>query len=105
MVDYTALEGKSTLIGGLETNKDGSFSKKAEKIMLSDEEFEKVCKYVNTLVQNACEQIIDGNILASPINGACNYCSYKNVCGFDKEQGRKVSEITKETIIEAIDEC
>ncbi len=104
MVDNTVLKGTSTLIDGLGVRKDGEFNRYAAEDVLSDKQFELVCRYVNTLVENACKQILEGNILATPIDGTCNYCGYKNVCGFDKEQGRKVGKVTKDTIIEAIDE-
>ena len=104
-LDNTIFEnGSSVLIKGIKIKKDGSLYGTTEANCLEDKEFRNVCKYVNMLATNACREIIDGYIIPSPYENACEYCIYKGVCGFDKQTGRTVQNITKETILEAINE-
>ncbi len=104
-LDNTIFEqGSSVLIKGVKVKKDGSLYSSTQSNCLEDKEFEKVCKYVNELTTNACKEILEGYIVPSPYENACEYCIYKGVCGFDKQSGRTVQNITKETILEAINE-
>ena len=55
----------------------------------SKEEFEKLQKYVNKTIKEIANEILDGNIELKPYyknkQTPCEYCIYKNICGFDKE--------------------
>ena len=99
--------GKSILISGMRLTKSGDFYESAKKNVLSDKEFDLVCKYVSELSKKACTEIMDGCFIPSPNgsgrNSSCRYCQYKNVCGFDKNTGRSVDKITKQTILEAVE--
>lgn len=55
--------------------------------MATKEEFEKLQKYVNNTIKEISEEILNGNIKLKPYyknkKTPCEYCSYKNVCGFN----------------------
>lgn len=61
-------------------------------------------KYAKKLAENAVFNIADGVIVPSPYQGACNYCEYGGICGFDEDAGykeRKISGVKPKTIVEA----
>ena len=104
-LDNTIFEsGSSVLIKGIAIKKNGCLTSKSIENCLEDREFKDVCEYVNRLVSNACNEILDGEILPSPYENACENCIYSGVCGFDGKTGRIVKNITKGTIIGAVNE-
>lgn len=48
----------------LKTNKDGKVS---GKILISNEDFDRIINYVTNMVLNACKQIEDGKIAPEPL--------------------------------------
>jgi ATP-dependent helicase/DNAse subunit B len=44
----------------------------------------------------------EGVVVASPCEGACDYCKYKSMCDFDGENERTVEGVTKQTILGAV---
>ncbi len=61
-------------------------------------------KYAMKLAEQAVSDIESGVIVPSPYEKACDYCEYGGICGFDEEAGyktRKVTGVTKDTIVEA----
>ena len=80
------------LIEACDPNKTGSlypyaFKGKAVKstksgTLLSEEGFEKYCKYVLELIARNLHDMKGGFIMPSPASeGACKYCNFANVCG------------------------
>ena len=76
----------------------------------SKEEFEKLQKYVNKTIKEIANEILDGNIELKPYykkkQTPCEYCIYKNICGFDKEvfktKYRFVNKISREEFFSRI---
>ena len=72
------------------TRKDDDRVFGAEGNLLTGEQFNNVLDYILELENNAVNEILAGNIDASPVyNGnfndlPCKYCDYYGVCGFDK---------------------
>ena len=68
---------------------DPNTVKNAEKVV-SEEEFQKLINYTEVLLKKISKEILTGKIAINPTYevGAqtktpCEYCSYKNICGFD----------------------
>ena len=78
------MQDKSVVIP-VEKKKDGSFS--ARSGVLSREEMQLISSYVDAKIRSIGREILDGKIAANPYEkgneGACTYCAYKKVCGFD----------------------
>lgn len=68
-------------------NKDGSFSKTSK--VVSQEDFQKIMDYVNKKIVSLGKGILEGDVRIHPYQmdkqTACDFCSYKSVCGFDKK--------------------
>ena len=100
--------GSSKIIPAYIT-KDGTFSYKKSSIA-TKEEFEKLQKYVNKTIKEIAGEILNGNIELKPYykNGKtpCEYCVYKNTCGFDdgiyKTGYKYINKKTKEDIYDSI---
>ncbi len=69
----------------VEKKKDGTLG--ARSSVMSSEELEVVSGYVSNKVRSIGREILDGNKVCSPYEqgdrGACTFCSFKKVCGFD----------------------
>ncbi len=50
--------------------------------LISDTEFTAMSRYVKTLSKTALEEMADGNIEASPVESACEFCDYNAICEF-----------------------
>lgn len=61
---------------------DAYFGKKGRKAM-SEEDFEDFMEYSVLAARNFVRETRQGCIAASPYAGACDYCPYGGVCGFD----------------------
>ena len=59
----------------------------AKDMLLSREEFNKLCETVNAQVERICTEILDGDIDIAPRkadkSSACKFCKYKSICLFD----------------------
>ena len=75
------------------------------------EEFEKLQKYVNNTIKEISEEILNGNIKLKPYyknkKTPCEYCSYKNICGFNsglyKTEYNFINKKQKEDIFEKLE--
>ncbi|HIR75687.1 MAG TPA: helicase-exonuclease AddAB subunit AddB [Candidatus Choladousia intestinipullorum] len=81
-----AIGGDSLVIpAGLK--KDGSL--KAASSAVSTEQFEQLSDFVSSKMEKMAEEIMDGVIDVKPFadrtRSACDYCSYADVCGFDRK--------------------
>lgn len=94
--------GSKSAVIPVERKKDGSFT--AYSSVLSSEEMQVVSEYVSQKVKAIGTQIMEGNIQVDPYEkgsvGACTYCAYKGVCGFDSSipgyERRVLKEISKD---------
>jgi ATP-dependent helicase/nuclease subunit B len=78
------MENKSSVLP-VAFNKDGSLSKYSTAA--STRHFQALGRFVDQKIKDLGSQILDGNIEIAPYEAgsktACDYCSYKGVCGFD----------------------
>ncbi len=83
---------------------DAYYQKKSKKA-LPEGEFEDFLRY-SVLVSEGCAREIErGCIAASPYEGACDYCPYGALCGFDKSRGaRRESGVTAAEIVNIVRE-
>ncbi len=84
-------------------NKNGSLNK--TNATLSESEFYDYLNYSKLVSVNAINEISSGFIQPTPYEKSCEYCKFNGMCGFcQHEDGvvRKVSSISKDTIIEAV---
>lgn len=89
----------------LKYNKDGSLSKGSKAV--SGEEFHAMMHHAVEKVRKTHREILSGDISALPYRRGqetgCDYCRYRNVCGFDlKVPGYRYREIEKMTKEEAV---
>ena len=90
----------------VERNKNGTFS--ARSSVLSGEELQTVSRYVTAKIQSIGRKILDGNIDLEPYEmgkeNACQWCSFRKVCGFDPArpgcERRTLEELSKEEALE-----
>ncbi len=79
------MQEKSDVIP-VERKKDGSLS--ARSSVMSREELQVVSDYVNFKMRSIGREILDGRTTLDPYekgtSGACTYCAYRRVCGFDE---------------------
>ncbi|MBR2324042.1 MAG: hypothetical protein IKA39_04025, partial [Clostridia bacterium] len=70
---------------------------------LKPREFNAVLNYSNKIAQNAVSEMRKGFVKPIPFKDACEFCSYKGICGYDPsfEGERKTGTIHKKVIIEA----
>ena len=50
-----------------------------------------ILRYVREIIPIAIKEIVDGNVERSPIEGSCNGCSYKTICGGVEEGEERAS--------------
>ncbi|MEG0329797.1 MAG: PD-(D/E)XK nuclease family protein [Longicatena sp.] len=76
-LDIASLDDNGSHLVGVRMNKDGLV--KASKVYsLSD-----VSEYLRAMYQKIGTQIIDGKIACTPIEDACTYCTYHEICRFN----------------------
>ncbi|MBE5843794.1 MAG: helicase-exonuclease AddAB subunit AddB [Butyrivibrio sp.] len=91
--------GQESDVIRVKLNNDGSFSKRGSEVMGADD-FAEVSKYVERLIQRNGREIVSGNVEVNPYEmgdrSACDYCSFKSVCNFDRSiPGYKKRELEK----------
>lgn len=99
------MQDKSVVIP-VEKKKDGSFS--ARSGVLSREEMQLISSYVDAKIRSIGREILDGKIAANPYEkgneGACTYCAYKKVCGFDGSipgyEKRQLEDLDKQALMQ-----
>ena len=109
MQDKNLEKGKSEIIPAY-IDKTGTLSPKFSSIA-SQEEFTKLQKYINKTIKQISNEIFNGNIELKPYyknkKTPCEYCSYKNMCGFNsgiiKKNYNFINKLNKEEILEKIE--
>ena len=79
---------------------DAYFGKKNKKAM-SEEDFENFMEYSVLVARGFVKETRQGCIAASPYEGACDYCPYGSVCGFDGAP-REVGQIDYADIVNVV---
>ena len=105
MQDKNLEKGKSEIIPAY-IDKTGTLSPKFSSIA-SQEEFTKLQKYINKTIKQISNEIFNGNIELKPYyknkKTPCEYCSYKNMCGFNsgiiKKNYNFINKLNKEEIL------
>ena len=90
-------------------DKEGNLSMKKSSAV-TKEEFKKLQQYVNKAIKEIATEILNGNIALKPYykekKVPCEYCSYKNICGFNsgvyKIGYRFINKKTKEEFFEEV---
>ena len=86
-MDESLEPGKKSLVIPVALNKDGSLSRYSQTA--SREQFTALSDYVNRKIMEIGRSILDGEAAVNPYKlrkrTACDYCSYRGVCGFDEK--------------------
>ena len=86
---------------------DADLSEKKTKWMLPEEDFRDFIEYASYVAKQAKSELKSGYVEPTPYEGACKYCEYGGICGFNtcKEKPRKVGEVQVEEIVNTVREC
>lgn len=103
------MQDKSDVVP-VEKKKDGSFSSRSS--VMSSGELKVVSDYVNHKVKEIGRDILEGSIAVNPYekgtSGACTYCAYRKVCGFDSTipgyKMRSLEDLDKEELFRRMEE-
>ena len=95
----------------VEWKKDGSLSARSQ--VATEEQIQQISNYVNQKIKHIGAGILRGEMALNPYEkgqqSSCTYCSYKNVCGFDKQMPgmamRQLEELTEEQVYEKMAEA
>lgn len=100
--DNTLSEGSKSQHVSVAINKDGKLSKKSAT--LTEEEMKNYLKYAIKIAEKGVDEITSGFIEPTPYVGACTYCQYGGMCGFDLNScaERVAKKITTQTIVNAV---
>ncbi len=104
--DINIEQDRRSQIVSIALGKDGKPYKNSA--VLSEEDMQKYLKYSIKVSETCIDEIRTGYCTPSPYESACNYCAYGGMCGFSSGEGglyRKVNNVTKTTVIQAVDEC
>ena len=110
MQDNNLMAGTQSKVIPAYMDKSKMLSPKKSSIA-TKEEFEKLQKYVINTIKEISEEILSGNIRLNPYyknkKTPCEYCSYKNVCGFNsgifKTEYNFINKKQKEDIFEKLE--
>ncbi len=82
-----------------------AYYKKKNKKSMGEEDFDAFIAYSVLVAQNCARETDMGCIAASPYDGACEYCPYGGLCGYDKSAGvRRERQVTGEEIVRIVRE-
>lgn len=103
----TQMENKSSVLP-VAFNKDGSLSRYSSAA--STKHFQALGRFVDKKIKELGSEILDGNIEIAPYEAgnktACDYCTYRGICGFDlKSPGfeyRRLKQFSDDEIWERI---
>ena len=106
MVYGSTLNDEAVMLAQNSDGKAGDFfplSRGEIKGKLSENQIEAYKKYAVAVTNKAAEQMMDGVIVASPYENACEYCQYSGICVFHRQEERKTLKVTTDTIEKAIE--
>lgn len=95
----------------VEWKKDGSLSARSQ--VASEEQIQQISDYVNCKIKQIAADILKGEMALNPYEkgqqSSCAYCSYKNVCGFDRQlpgmEMRQLDELSEEQVYQKMAEA
>ena len=100
--------GAGDYIPKISLNKDGTISKRSTSFIDPDG-FAAIFDYIEILMKKTGNSISSGDIAISPIDGrespACKYCDYKNICGIEDREIKRVPDLKNSEVIEKIKEA
>lgn len=64
-------------------------------VVMDGVSYNRFIDYVSDMAESFKEEILDGQIKMNPVEGACEYCPYGSVCGFDRKLGDRYREKEK----------
>lgn len=67
---------------------------------LNSGDYTKLMQHVSDLADEMQREIFEGNIPVNPVSGACDYCRFQSICGFDRKMGGKYRDLPSLTIDE-----
>lgn len=86
-LDQNLEAGEKSLVIPAAYNKNGSLSRYSKTA--TKEQFQELCSYVQEKIRETGKEILAGTIERNPYKikkrTACDYCSYKEICGFDEK--------------------
>lgn len=90
--------------------KNGSLGKTSST--MNTEEFSRMSSYVSKKIKQLGEEILKGNIGVNPYRKkegtACDYCEFKEICGFDPkmepENYRRLKDLSREEVLKRMEE-
>ena len=86
-MDESLKPGKKSLTIPVTLNKDGSLSRYSQTA--TKEQFQVLSEYVNSKITEIGRRILEGETAVNPYRlrkrTACDYCSYRGICGFDEK--------------------
>ena len=108
MQDKNLEKGRSEIIPAY-IDKTGTLSPKLSSIA-TEQEFKDIQEYINSTMKEISEEIFKGNIELKPYyknkKTPCEYCIYKNMCGFNsgicKKNYKFINKINKEEFLKKI---
>lgn len=80
-------ENKLATFIPVKLKKDGEFSLSTK--IISEESLEKLLEDIEKILEKTVTEIISGNIDIYPLEDACSYCKYQNICMIDKNKNKK----------------
>ncbi len=96
-----ALSGASQNLG-VRLKNDGELSQNSS--LLTTSEFQSYIDYAKKIATVGAEEMQKGLFLPTPVDGACDFCKFKGMCGYDCEsdfRNRDVSGAKKQSILNA----
>ena len=115
MMDNNIEETGSSSIIPAGIKKNGELSDSKTK-GISAEQFKNLQSYMNKIIKQISEEILDGNIELKPFYNSktqqsktpCEYCKYKSICRFDvNSKGNNynyIKSLNKDTVLDMIKE-
>lgn len=67
----------------------------ARSVVMDSDNYKRFIDHVSDVAENFKKEIFDGQIAMNPMEGACEYCPYGSVCGFDRKLGDRYREKEK----------
>ncbi len=99
-------ENKGEFVPRLNIKKDGNFAKTNSYI--AEDEFEAIFDYIERLIGNTGNKILNGDISVAPVDGcdseACKYCEYGFICGIEDSVINKAESCSADNVINALKE-
>ena len=112
-MDTNIEETKTSALIPAGIKKDGEINVQKTNA-ITKEQFEYLQKYMNKIIKQISEEILDGKIDVKPYYNSknkrtpCTYCQYKSICRFDENSGcndyNYISNLNKEALLDMIKE-